>query len=366
MAKKPKLPIIIPTGAPDKKEGPPTKLTDEQKVFLRLNFLKTPDINVLTDALFPGKRADDPEGKLVRDFLLSERYNVALPEKKEIVLTDSQKALIDELYDNGKGVKTGIICKRLWLEKKIGFFSPEWKVVADYLKETHGHEEEARQNSFERPTTIEQIVEKINALNMGKKIDPKKLNIVEKAQCEALLASTSSARYKRTVDGFNSKLDKDLFEDSFYRATYDKPDLTVDEINLYISLCDGYVKATITKKHIAKLNELFEGADDSSELSMKLVEAISSKNKELDEIEKRGESLIKKLNGDRAVRLKDRGAKTANILALVTAFQDAEERKRILKIAEIQRQDVSQEVEKLESASDLIARIVGISKWSAI
>lgn len=157
-----------------------------------------------------------------------------------------------------------------------------------------------------------------------------------------------------------------MFEDSFYRATYDKPDLTVDEINLYISLCDGYVKATTTKKHIAKLNELFEEAQDSSELSMKLVEAISSKNKELDEIEKRGESLIKKLNGDRAVRLKDRGTKTANLLALVTAFQSREERERMLKIAAMQRQDVEREVDRLETATEFMARVVGIDKYSAI
>ena len=74
------------------------------------------------------------------------------------------------------------------------------------------------------------------------------------------------------------------------------------------------------------------------------------------------ESLIKKLNGDRAERLKNRRVENATILSLVRSFQVEEERKRMIELAEMQKKLVEEEVERLDNMESWKARVLGISK----
>lgn len=339
-------------------------LTEEQKTFLRETFPKSPDITILTRHLFgPDKDKRSREGKLIRNFILSEGLESKV-EVEELVLDEEQKAKIDQLYLQEE-IGVGGISAIIFPDAVGGNYSKEWKVITAYLCEAHDYKQEGR-IKFDRPKTFKEIADRLNTLNVGKKIDIAKLTIVEKQQLEALLASTCSERFKRTVEGYLSRKDKLLFEDSFYRTTYDKPDLTVDEINLYISLCDGYVKIANIKEQMSKLNRMFDETEDSADMTIKLTEAIQAKNKDLHDTESRGEKLIAKLNGNRAERLAKRGVKTANLLALVQVFQNKEERDRMMKIAGLQRLAVEKEIDRLETAPEFIARIVGISKFSAI
>ena len=54
---------------------------------------------------------------------------------------------------------------------------------------------------------------------------------------EKLLTYLSSPRFVGNYDSYNSSIDKELFEAEFVRSVWDKPDLTIDEINLYINVC---------------------------------------------------------------------------------------------------------------------------------
>jgi hypothetical protein len=77
------------------------------------------------------------------------------------------------------------------------------------------------------------------------------------------------------------------------------------------------------------------------------------------------ESLIKKLNGDRAERLKNRNAESATILSLVKNFQAEAERRRMIQLAEMQKQLVEEETVRLDNMDSWKARILGISKQDA-
>jgi hypothetical protein len=77
------------------------------------------------------------------------------------------------------------------------------------------------------------------------------------------------------------------------------------------------------------------------------------------------ESLIKKLNGDRAERLKNRRQENATILSLVRNFQVEEERKRMIQLAEMQKKLVEEETVRLDDMDSWKARILGISKQEA-
>ena len=111
-----------------------------------------------------------------------------------------------------------------------------------------------------------------------------------------------------------------------------------------------------------KLNSLLQDADNDRDITLRLTEIIKATSEELNQCEKRIESLTKDLNGCRQARLKERGEQSGNILALVEAFQDREERKRMVMMAEMQNKLIEEEADRLETMDEFKARILGISK----
>jgi len=111
-----------------------------------------------------------------------------------------------------------------------------------------------------------------------------------------------------------------------------------------------------------KLNQMFDDVEDQTEMSVKLAEILKAKSAEYHQCEQRQESLIKKLNGDRSVRMKNQQDKFASILNLVQSFQEQEERQRMVEIAEKQKQLVNEEIDRIEDMDSWKARVLGLRK----
>ena len=60
--------------------------------------------------------------------------------------------------------------------------------------------------------------------------------------------------------------------------------------------------------------------------------------------------------------MKSKFKENASIISLVQLFQDEEERKNMVKIAEMQKQIIREEANRLESMGEWKARVLGISK----
>ena len=60
--------------------------------------------------------------------------------------------------------------------------------------------------------------------------------------------------------------------------TWDKPDLTADEINLYLNACKEVINLEVISSHLNKLNDMFDIADDQTEMSVRLAEIIKAKS----------------------------------------------------------------------------------------
>ena len=111
---------------------------------------------------------------------------------------------------------------------------------------------------------------------------------------------------------------------------------------------------------------MFNEVEDQQDMTVRLAEVLKSKTDEYDKCEKRMESLIKKLNGDRAERLRNRQKENASILTLVRNFQIEEQRNQMIEIAEMQKKLVEEEADRLDNMESWKARILGISKKDAI
>jgi hypothetical protein len=77
------------------------------------------------------------------------------------------------------------------------------------------------------------------------------------------------------------------------------------------------------------------------------------------------ESLVNRLNGDRARRIQGQHEENASVLSLVQLFQDENERQIMLRMAEMQKEAIEEKAVELESMPAWKARVLGISKGDA-
>ena len=182
----------------------------------------------------------------------------------------------------------------------------------------------------------------------------------QKHCCDKLRINLSNSRFIAIVNNYTSFRDKELFEQEFIRLTWDKPDLTADELNLYMNVAKEIINLELITGHLQKLNDMFESADDQDEMTVRLAEIIKAKSSEYHQCESRIENLTKKLQGDRGARLANKQKETASFLSIVQLFQEEEERKNMVRIAEMQKEIIKEEAQKLEGMAAWKARVLGI------
>lgn len=347
-------------------------LSEEQKQFIRDNFKSNPNLLDLTRQVFEDPNIDgrSREGRAVRAFLAEEKleYKTTKREKvPDIELTDEQIEFIKAQAQNNLSAYQ--IAEILFPDINIKRFCKEHMTIVEFLREyepAYVHETETAINrAYNPPKIFSTALKKINTFTL-QEMHEEKLSHDEIDCVESLMRSLSAPRFIQVISNYNSMKDRELFEAEFVRATWDKPDLTSDEINLYINVCVDYINLKNISSHIEKLNTMFNEVEDQQDMTVRLAEVLKSKTDEYDKCEKRMESLIKKLNGDRAERLKNKRQDNATIISLVKNFQAESERRRMIELAEMQKKLVEDEVTRLDNMDSWKARILGISKHDAV
>lgn len=347
------------------------KLNEQQKEWLKENHLVTPDLIELTRALFQNPELDGrtKEGRAVRAFLVKEglQYNTTQKEIHVVELTQEQKDFILQYAEDG--MTAFQIASLLFPDVKMSPLNKEMLVVNDYLK-AHApnlvkNEEASLGDTYSPPATPLSAIRKINKYTSEDlKVD--RLTMNQKNHVESVIAFLQAPRFNTVINNYNAKADRELFEAEFIRSTWDKPDLTSDEINLYINICVDYINLKNISAHIEKLNRMFNEAEEQQDMSIRLAELLKTKSEEYNQCEKRIESLIMRLNGDRAKRIASKQQENASILNLVQLFQDEEERKIMIQIAELQKRAIEEKADELEKMPEWKARVLGITKNNAI
>lgn len=356
------------------KEAIPFSLNEDYKEAILEEFQKNPDIMSITRNVFDDQTLDgrSHQGRAVKKFLSEQNleYKTVMdinpPKSKSRELTSEQKAFL--LSDN---IENGIIAldaaRLCFKDRSIQSLSIEHRMVMDFLKEFRKDltEEQPVTEKWIAPKALSRAIKKVNDW-AGTNFDELTMPTKQKRGCEKLLIYLQSVRFRETVNQFSTYSDRELFESEFVRASWDKPDLTVDEQNLYINMCSNYVRLKHVQRRLDKLNALLNNAEDQQDLTIRLTEIIKATSDELNQCEKRIEALANGLNGSRQKRLQEKGENGGSILALVEAFQEKEERDRMVLMAELQNKLIEEEADRLESMDELKARVLGISKHEII
>ena len=336
-------------------------LTKEQKQKILEEFQKDPSIINITKIVFNNNDLDgrSKEGRSVIKFLAENGLRAKTtkrPKSEDVTLTEEQVEKVLEM--EGEGFNTSQIADVLF-NKEVKRLSNEWRAVNDIL----GQEREMSINepsvNYAPPQAISRIIKKIND-STGYGLEEDKMSRNQHTCCEKLRINLSNSRFVAIVNNYINFRDKELFEQEFVRLTWDKPDLTPDELNLYMNVCKEIINLELITSHLQKLNDMFESADDQDEMSIRLAEIIKAKSSEYHQCETRIENLTKKLQGDRGARLANKQKENASFLSIVQLFQEEEERQNMVRIAEMQKQIIKEEAQKLEGMAAWKARVLGI------
>ena len=346
-------------------------LNEEQQKFVDDNFHKIPDLIELTRAVFKDGTIDgrSRQGRAVRAYLASKEMKYKTTkhqEVKPIVLTEDQKEFIQNYSQDG--MSSFQIAQLLFPESEVKKLGREQRTVGNYLEAVKKQQREERRQErakYDPPETFLDCLKLVNRYT-NQEFKEGELKVVERKAMESMFKFLRSPRFCQIIGTYNKEEDQELFEAEFIRATWDKPDLSADEINLYVNVCVDYINLKNIQGHMEKLNRMFDEADEQQELTVRLSELLKTKSEEYNQCEKRQESLIQRLAGDRAKRISQRQDQNASMLSLVESFQNEEERKLMIKMAEMQKKVIREEADTLESMNSWKARGLGISKNDAI
>lgn len=338
-------------------------LSNEQKEQILEIAQNNPDITHITRRVFNDRSltARNVEGRAVKAWLVENGVEFATRQRKkkpDIELTDGQKEFIRTQV--ASGLSSWGIAQILFTEKDIKQMGMEQRAVMKYMEEEdlEGPANEAL-SEYSPPKAPSRVLKKINDA-AGTELELDKLNRRYMTCVERLGVHLTNSRFIKIMNNYKDATDRELFEQEFIRLTWDKPDLTADEVNLYMNVCKDTINLETISKHLNKLNEMFDVADDQSDMSVRLAEIIKAKSAEYHQCENRISNLTKKLQGDRGERMKNKVKANASILSVVQFFQEEEERKNMVKMAERQKLLVKKEAERFESMEEWIVRIKGL------
>ena len=357
------------------------ELTEQQQLSILKEWNDRPDnppsLLELIRVAYPDQNFDGrtKEGRAVKKFLstrdiVADGAHVYKP-KDKVELSEEHKEYIS---NNASMMSPVEIARIIFKDNKITNLNQEARTVSDYVssldnKVVYQDPQNVIPSSsdYKPPKTILRMTQRINKY-VHEGLEENNLKSKEKAGVEALIGYTHTYRYLHQINNYETQNDRDLFESSFVRYTYDKPDLTQEEVDQYIVLSSEVVIAANIqrrKEHLtAMLDVIVEDSDGRA--SMSLVEVIGKVETEYNQSVNRQQKLLGDLKEKRSDRLSKQIKENASILNLVQVWKEEDSRKKMIHLAEMKKESIKEEVERLSSMDEIRCRILGLGEDEAL
>jgi len=310
------------------------------------------------------------EGKSVKEFLASRQIK---PKKSHeyqakglIELNNEQK----EYISNNCHTMTGIeMAKILFKNDSLTNLSQETRSILEYMKNIPNnikfHQDENQNiptEEYRPPRSEERMIAKINKYILDG-VDKNKLTHKHKKEINSLIGYMNTFRFTHQINLYDDERDRELFESSFVRYTYDKSDLTQEEVDQYIVLSTEVVISSNIQQTINALqNQIDLAIQEDGKIPMALVEASNTARKEYNDCVNRQQKLLNDLKDKRSDRLSKQIKETASIINLVQMWKEEESRQKLIKMAEMRKKVIEKEIDRLSSMDEIKCKILGISK----
>ncbi len=336
---------------------------------------KPPSVKDITDKVFwVGLDARSKQARMVREYLatLGMKLKPIVPYDKmeKIVLTPEQKEFI------GKNcpVMTTVEMARILFEKpKLTNLDLESRAVVDYFKTLpkevqFAAGDDVPEGNYRSPKSEEHCIARINkyvpgAIPKDEYVKNNKLQIYVQTTIKFL----HKHRFILMMNNFISERDRTLFESSFVSYVWDKPDLTAEELDAYLNLSAdvvNYTRMQADLDNLAVIRDQSLSDSENKKLSMSIVESIGKMYGEMDSNLKRQEKTRESLQGKRKDRMEGKIRESASVIQLVEAWREKEKRDRLIKLGELRKKVVKDEIDRIDNLDIIKAEIFGLNKES--
>lgn len=229
---------------------------------------------------------------------------------------------------------------------------------------------DASDSTYYPPKSLEKIISRINKYVLHG-INKDKITNAQKNDCNALLGYMNNYRFTQQMNRYEKQDERDTFEDAFVRYTYDKADLTQEEIDQYLLLAGEVVAGFRNNKIISLLqrslereaeNRANQDEDNRNDLSIKLAEQIKQAQEEHNKCVARQVKLFESLQGKRSERIKNRLSSSGSFLNVIDAWKQEETRKKMIKFAQKRREALAVQLDEYQTMDDMKVEIFGITR----
>jgi hypothetical protein len=345
---------------------------DQRKIILDLWNSRPenpPSLLELIKAAFPDQKIDgrSKEGRAVKEFLATRKIKARGAHEyqpKDITLSKEQEEYITNNVYTMKAVE---IARILFGNERINNLNAETKVVNEFIKtlspeDLYADPNDVPQEEYKPPRTQAAAIARVNKYVLDA-VDKSKILPKQKKDLESLIGYLSTYRFIHQINTYGTQNDRELFESSFIRYTYDKFDLTQEEVDQYIVLSMEVVISFNIQATIQIIQrQIDQEVETGGKIPMALIEANNTARTEYNQCVTRQQKLLSDLKEKRSTRLSKQIKATASILNLVEMWKEEESRQKMLKLADLRKQSIKDEVDRLETIDEMKAKILGIGE----
>ncbi len=266
------------------------------------------------------------EGRAIKDFLATRELKPKTTseyEKDLYKLSDDHK----EYIDNNCQTNSVFDMSKSLFGPTISNLSKETRAIAEYVKTLDKvkvykpiEAYEIPSGEYEPPKTLDRVIRRIN-MYTNTEFEKDKITPRQKKNAEMLLKYLHTYRFVKQMNIYDSDSDRKTCEDVFVRFTYDKPELSEEEIDQYIVLANEAVLAFKAQRRSEKLQGMLESISDNSPEQAKFAMSL-----------------------------------------VLEAWKNEESRRNWIRLAEVEQKAVGDELIKLEGLSEIKAKLMGLSK----
>ena len=355
------------------------ELTSEQKEqILELWEEGVYDTKALVNTLFPGKDGRSKEGVAVKSFLASKGLTpktTAEYEKKEIELSEDQKQFVEAQAGSHKPLE---ITRLLFKNPALTNLSVEGRAVLKYYdtldpKTRYIQADEeggSLLQEYKAPRNIKEAITKVNKYT-AEIVDEAKLTQRRRDELSFLVRFMNTHRYVYSINKLDSEQERTLYESSFVRFVHDKPDLTEEDVDLYINLCGDIVSHSRMMDEERTLKAMLLEEDEESgggkrKMNAAMVEYLSQLRKDIGSNMNRQKKTAEDLTSKRGVRMETRINENASVLNLVEGWKDKKKRDRLIHQQMLRRQIRKTETDRLATMPGVMFEFFGIGTEEAL
>jgi hypothetical protein len=316
-------------------------------------------------------------GKLIRKYVADNKLGVRTviaPPKPVDPLTPEKR----EYIKNNLNQKPFEMARVLFDNPAINNFSPETKVIIEEIKRIGNAKatteaEEVATDTYCPPKSFQRVIGKVNkylhnsgfpnGAEMSAKEIEQNLTPKQKMALTQLIGYMHNYEFIHLMNMYDSNVNRELLESAFIGYTWDKPDLTAEEVKQYITLSNESVISSNIQIHIRELEALLKAETDSEDPKIKisLIDGISSARTEYNQCVARKEKLHSSLVKKRSDKVDENARVNASMLELIAYWQNAEKRELIRRAAEERKKALKGEAERLKNLPDIMVEIFGFS-----